>query len=600
MHKKIGVQSCWGFGNFLFVTSLALSNIRGNKRSNELSIIEHGNCGYDPAKKRNRYVSDYFLDLFTPKLNIEIIEKEENFYKDDPSNFLYKGFNFQYNLEQHRDYIIDCLQFSEKSEQLCNEFLNKISYKDENKQYICVNIRDGDFKSYYNKIDEILDPNIFIEVIDKLDKELPIIINIIPQEDKEKYKKIFEKYINRIYFCNIDYPMFLPIIAKSDYCIIANSTFYWWGAFLNKKGKIFYPDPWFRVFNVKFWIPNGWEKIENKIKKENTIIHVGAHHGDEIPNYKKQYDRIIMIEADPSSFLVLKEKYQKEPNVELINIGVSDKKENISFYRTSNEQSSSFFKLNDPHIKQFPYVKQTDIINIETDTLDSIIKLNSRNNVLVIDVQGAELKVLNGALETLKQVKEIRLEINYEETYKGCCLMHEIDEFLYNNGFKRTVANFGGCQGEATYIKNKTIFENIDINTDWITIFDSDDPKNWTENSLPLIFWMKKHSIKTDKLKIEAGGLCEEIPMTLEDLGKITPEWNGYGYYIWNAFHLGVTNKIQTQQGQIIISEKDGSYIGGTGFGRIHYIGDKQGYSINGNNIEKTNFKISLQLLITH
>lgn len=599
-HKKIGVESLWGFGNFLYALSLALSNIKQYNRENNLTIVESGNCGYDHINKKPRQINEYLCDLFSPKLNLEIVDNKEDFLKIE-SNFLFRGFNFQFDLGPYQDFIIETLPFSEKALNACYEFMQKVSYKDEKKEYICINIRGGDFKEYYNKIDETLNPNFFFEAIDSCDSSLPIIANIIPKEETEKYKKIFKKYENRIYFSSeeLEYPIFLPILTKAKYCVISNSTFYWWGAFLNKNGIIYYPSPWFRVFNQKMWIPPEWKIIKNKNLIENkTIVHVGAHFGDEVPSYKNKYEKIIMIEADPESFSVLDGKYKNDEQVKTINMAVSDKKGFIPFYRTSNGQSSSMFELNKPHLDQFSYVKQTDTIDIQADTLDSLVNLKDSGNRLVIDVQGAELNVLKGSIETLKKIDEITLEVNYEESYKGCCLMHEIDEFLYDKGFKRTTATFGGCQGDANYIKNESKLEsNVQLSPGWFVIFESNDAKEWLDKSLPLVYFMKQKLIKINKLKIEANDFFQEIEMKIEDVGKITQYWNGYGYYMWNSFHLGTTNIEVKSRGEIVISEKDKKYLGGTGFGRVHYVGEQQGYSVNGVASAKTNFKISLHII---
>jgi FkbM family methyltransferase len=603
MHKKIGVESLWGFGNFLYALSLALSNIKQHNRENNLTIVESGNCGYDHINKKQRQISEYLCCLFCPKLNIEVTNDKENFLKSN-DNFLFRGFNFKFDLGPYKDFIIETLPFSNESLKICNEFMNKINYKNEKKEYICINIRGGDFGYYYNKIDEILNPNFFFEAIDSCDPSLPIIANIIPKEETEKYKKIFKKYEDRICFSSeeINYPMFLPILAQAKYCIISNSTFYWWGAFLNKNGVIYYPDPWFRVFNQKMWMPKEWKAIKNEnntIKNKNkTIVHVGAHFGDEVPSYKNNYKKIIMIEADPDSFAVLNDRYKNDEQVETINMAVSDKPGFLPFYRTSNGQSSSLFELNKPHIDQFSYVKQTDVINVKADTLDSLINLKNYENKLVIDVQGAELKVLKGSLNTLEKIDEITLEINYEESYKGCCLMHEIDEFLYEKRFKRKIATFGGCQGEATYVRNKNYSENnLNIVPGWFVIFNSSDARVWLEESLPLLFCMKKKSIKIDKLKIETKDFCKEIEMKIEDVNKITPYWNGYAYYIWNSFHLGSTDTEIKSGGDVVISEKNKKYLGGTGFGRVHYMGNQQGYSVAGVPVSVSNFKISLHII---
>jgi hypothetical protein len=51
--------------------------------------------------------------------------------------------------------------------------------------------------------------------------------------------------------------------------IIANSTFSWWGAWLNNNSKkrIYYPDIWFgpaKTFNIKDMIPSNWTEVKCK------------------------------------------------------------------------------------------------------------------------------------------------------------------------------------------------------------------------------------------------------------------------------------------------------------------------------------------------
>ena len=50
----------------------------------------------------------------------------------------------------------------------------------------------------------------------------------------------------------------MSLTAKADHCCISNSTFHWWGGFLNKTGKIYYPMPWFKKFEQHMWFPKDW------------------------------------------------------------------------------------------------------------------------------------------------------------------------------------------------------------------------------------------------------------------------------------------------------------------------------------------------------
>lgn len=58
-------------------------------------------------------------------------------------------------------------------------------------------------------------------------------------------------------------------------------------------------------------------------------------------------------------------------------------------------------------------------------------------DALVIDVQGAELKVLMGAPLTLEKVKILELEVSSEEIYTDGVLVDELDAWLRARGFVR-------------------------------------------------------------------------------------------------------------------------------------------------------------------
>jgi hypothetical protein len=57
----------------------------------------------------------------------------------------------------------------------------------------------------------------------------------------------------------------LYLMSKCDHNIIANSTFSWWGAWLNENPEkiVFAPKNWFndKAYNTKDLIPDSWIKI---------------------------------------------------------------------------------------------------------------------------------------------------------------------------------------------------------------------------------------------------------------------------------------------------------------------------------------------------
>lgn len=71
---------------------------------------------------------------------------------------------------------------------------------------------------------------------------------------------------------------------------------------------------------------------------------------------------------------------------------------------------------------------------IETHRLDDI-KEASQADFLKLDVQGAELMIMQNALNTLSSVSVIQCEVEFIELYQGQPLFADVDQFLRSKGF---------------------------------------------------------------------------------------------------------------------------------------------------------------------
>lgn len=148
-----------------------------------------------------------------------------------------------------------------------------------NDETISMHFRIGDYKNiqdshpvlcnqyYINSLDamikklnvDTLHVLVFFEKVD--DKQIDIKIKIL----KKKYKNI--KFIKVDY--NIEDWEQLLLMSCCQHNIIANSSFSWWGAYLNdnKEKIVYYPDVWFGKnlkHNLKDLHPPSWIKISNK------------------------------------------------------------------------------------------------------------------------------------------------------------------------------------------------------------------------------------------------------------------------------------------------------------------------------------------------
>ncbi len=71
---------------------------------------------------------------------------------------------------------------------------------------------------------------------------------------------------------------------------------------------------------------------------------------------------------------------------------------------------------------------------VETTRLDDVPELDSCD-YLLIDVQGAELDVLSGATETLRETAVVEVEVEFIPLYEGQPLFADVEIFLRERGF---------------------------------------------------------------------------------------------------------------------------------------------------------------------
>jgi hypothetical protein len=105
-------------------------------------------------------------------------------------------------------------------------------------------------------------------------------------------------------------------------------------------------------------------------------------------------------------------------------------------------------------LSQYKHITFNETKKVEVETLDSYNYTDY--NFINMDVQGYELEVLKGSVETLKQVDYVYCEVNRDEVYENNAYVGEIDEFLFSYNMERVETNWeGGTWGDALYIKKK-------------------------------------------------------------------------------------------------------------------------------------------------
>jgi FkbM family methyltransferase len=186
------------------------------------------------------------------------------------------------------------------------------------------------------------------------------------------------------------------------------------------------------------------------------VIHIGAHYCREFNSYKLiGIQNVMCFEPLTHNFEKLKQYVDSKTILYQLALG-NDKKEIEMNVEYNNESMSSSILEPFTHLKEYPHIKFTDKIMVKMDKLDNIEFDRNNYDFINIDVQGYELEVFKGSINTIEHIKYIMSEVNKDELYKGCARVDEIDDFLGSFGFIRVETEWTvNGWADAFYIKKK-------------------------------------------------------------------------------------------------------------------------------------------------
>lgn len=207
--------------------------------------------------------------------------------------------------------------------------------------------------------------------------------------------------------------------------------------------------------------------------RDMVIFDIGACEAEETIKYSRLFpgSTIFSFEPLPQNVILSKKNLTDNniQNVHFINKAVSDKKGKSDFYVSSGQpddmpesnwdygNKSSSLLPPDKHTALIGFIRFNNTITVDTITLDNFCKENEirRIDFIHMDVQGAELMVLNGAVISLNFIKAIWLEVSTIHLYKEQALANDIEKFMRRRGFVMVKDCLYGVSGERLYISKK-------------------------------------------------------------------------------------------------------------------------------------------------
>ncbi|MBN8852368.1 MAG: hypothetical protein BGO55_01310 [Sphingobacteriales bacterium 50-39] len=192
-------------------------------------------------------------------------------------------------------------------------------------------------------------------------------------------------------------------------------------------------------------------------KNVKGVIHVGANIGQEIKLYDKHGLSVIWIEPIPDVFETLQTNLKGYSRQKAIKALVTDvDNTEYQFHLASNNGASSSILDMNLHQEIWPDVTYEKTIGLYSKTLPTLLKehnIDIKNyDMLVMDTQGSELLILQGAAPILQNFDYIKSEVPDFESYKDCCQVKDLQAFLEQYGFEEhTRHSFAKRQGGGTY-----------------------------------------------------------------------------------------------------------------------------------------------------
>jgi FkbM family methyltransferase len=191
-----------------------------------------------------------------------------------------------------------------------------------------------------------------------------------------------------------------------------------------------------RLFDYDDALQTAFNGVEKPL-----VLDIGANEGQSV---KYILDRcktaeIIAFEPNPHAFAALK-RLQDERPFTCFNVALGDTDSETELHVLEHSESSSLLRPSHAGTQAMPHLGRMDArVKVPVRRLDDLMRETNASrpvDLLKIDVQGYEAKVLAGGAETLKRSRYVLAETHFLPAYEGACCVDELCHLLYGAGFR--------------------------------------------------------------------------------------------------------------------------------------------------------------------
>jgi FkbM family methyltransferase len=196
----------------------------------------------------------------------------------------------------------------------------------------------------------------------------------------------------------------------------------------------------------------------------DLIVDAGANRGQFslISRMVKPGVPVIAFEPIPTEAEVYRRVTSSLESIQLHQTALGEEAGETEIHLSRSADCSSLLPVGEAQTKLFPSTDEIGSLTIPVKRLDDFKSEWEGNSriLLKIDVQGFELSVLKGAVETLKNCMYVYVECSEIELYVGQALYRDVADFLEQRGFNlqsrynETVLNGKLIQSDCLFVRS--------------------------------------------------------------------------------------------------------------------------------------------------
>lgn len=148
--------------------------------------------------------------------------------------------------------------------------------------------------------------------------------------------------------------------------------------------------------------------------------------------------QVVSFEPIRESFQELVDRTRDSGKVRAINLALGDERGEAEFQVNEAPGSSSFLEMLPSHVEHFPQTAMSSSLKVQVSKLDDVVAecRLTQPDIIKMDVQGYEDRVIAGGLETFQAATWCLIELSLVDLYEGAMTFDQLYRKVVSLGFR--------------------------------------------------------------------------------------------------------------------------------------------------------------------